>query len=526
MKNITRFLCISFAIINFSCKKDLKDIIDLAEKASFIIYTYDEFGYPSGSGSGFFIAESGVGITNYHVLDGSTKAIIITSDSSTYEIDKVISADIKKDILKFQIKNKRNKSFPKLDFSDVSPQKGDKVYCLGNPLGLENTLTDGLVSAIRSNSLDFKTIQFTAPISPGSSGGAVLDVNGNVIAIATSQKRNGQNLNFGTFINEDVINSINKDEFSRNNPKFTKRDRFIILNLKSDNDPFTVLNAIEFDENSTTAYMSFTNTHVPSEPGTSWALYQDLKKQSDRPYIKDIKNNFDYYLASSSLGDMQNPTNVALATTIRYKQFFPRISNIPKRISIMEVDSRSPKWSNINLEEYKNVDKFNLENYQSAFALSTLKEGELSNAQSLFLEMLEKNPENIEALSILGVISYALDNKKDAIDFFSRAIESNPITPVCYVNRCIILKSQGNIQASINDISKAISLSPDQPDFYHLREDLFLLQGDFEKAKEDFFAADEIYSKQLNQKSWRSLGDDEDKIYRYVLSLRKEHLSL
>ena len=123
---------------------------------------------------------------------------------------------------------------------------------------------------------------------------------------------------------------------------------------------------------------------------------------------------------------------------------------------------------------------------------------------------------------IFAGISYALDNNSDAIYYFTQAIEANPNTAVCYVNRHFILKSQGNIQAALDDMNKAITISPDQPDFYINRETLYLLLGDIEKARKDFFAADDIYAKDYNRKSWRSMDTDEARIYNYVLSLRKE----
>jgi serine protease Do len=524
MKTIFKTILFLYIVTFSSCKKGVDDIILEAESSSFIIYTYDEYGCPSGSGSGFFINESGVGITNYHVLDGATKAILITSDSSKYEIEKIISADSKKDVLKFQIKNAKAKTFSTLKFSNVEPRKGDKVYCISNPLGLENTFAEGVVSAIRNNKKNGKIIQFSAPISPGSSGGAILNDNGDVIALATFQRRNGQNLNFGTYINDEILNSITEDAFTKKNPKFSKRDKFIILNLKSDNDPFEVLNAIEFGENSTTLYMSFTNTHLPTIPSSSWAIYQNFdKKKEESLCLSDLKYSFKYYIVSSSLGNQENSTVVPLGTTIKYKQFLPKINTIPKTISIEEPnDSRAPRWSNINLEDYENLDKFDLDKFQNTYALSALKEGELANAQSIFLEILDKDPQNIEALNILGVLSYALDNKSDAIYYFSQAIEVNPNTPVSYVNRHLILKSQNNIQAALNDICKAITISPDQPDFYRNREKLYLILGDIEKARKDFFAADDIYAKDFNRKPWRSFDADEERIYNYILSLREE----
>lgn len=203
----TPLLYLFLITLLISCKKEVKDIIKKGEEASFIIYTYDEFGSPNGSGSGFFIAEEGIGITNYHVLDGSVKAIIKTYDNKEYEIDKVIASDKKWDIIKFSIKNKREEKFAHLNFAKQKAEKGDKVYSISSPLGLEKSVSDGIIASLRSDKQHGDIIQITAPISSGSSGSALLNESGDVFGVATFNKTGGQNLNFGVAIDKKKIKS-------------------------------------------------------------------------------------------------------------------------------------------------------------------------------------------------------------------------------------------------------------------------------------------------------------------------------
>ena len=496
-KNIYAITLILIGLFISSCKKDLSDIINESEKASFIIYTYDEYGSPSGSGSGFFIEKSGIAITNYHVLDGAVKAVIITNDSSKYEIEKIIASDSKKDLLKFKIKNIDQKTFPTLKFSKNTAQKGDKVYCISNPLGLENSLSEGIISAFRSDKLHGKTIQFSAPISPGSSGGAVVNGNGDVIAIASFMKRGGQNLNFGILVNDEILNSINDEGFSKKNPKFALRDNFIVLNVKSDNDPFIVLNAIEFGDDLTTLYLTYTNLNMTSA-ATNWGIWIEPNKNDEGFWIKDLEKNSKSYLVSSTVGeDMFHPTKIPLATSFRYKLFFSKTNSKLKRIDLSEgTEIRYPRWSGINLDDFKNVKNFDINKFQNVYAFSSLKEGNWLAAQSMFYEILDTDPENIEALTTLGVISFATDNKSDALYYFNKAIESNPTLPISYVNRHFVYVSQNNIRSAIEDISKAISLSPTQSDYYGYRKKLYLQIGDAENALLDGKKADDLFVKQ------------------------------
>lgn len=224
-----------YMILFVSCKPSLKDIVEETEKATFIIYAYDEYGSPKGTGSGFFIDSDGTGITNYHVLDGSVKAVLKTSDEKEYEINQVLASDRKWDIIKFSVKNTDNIKFKYLDFANKEVEKGDKVYNISSPMGLEASVSEGIVSSVRSDKRYGQTIQTTASISSGSSGSALLNENGEVFAVATFKYDKGENLNFGVSIDKDKLDLLEKNDFEKHNSKFNQKDNFIILNLDSDN---------------------------------------------------------------------------------------------------------------------------------------------------------------------------------------------------------------------------------------------------------------------------------------------------
>ena len=103
--NFRSLLILTISCLLLSCSKGAKSVLEKAENATFVIYTFDEHGSPAGSGSGFFIDKNGIGITNYHVLDKSMKAVIRMKDGQEYEIYKVLASDKKWDIVKFSILN-------------------------------------------------------------------------------------------------------------------------------------------------------------------------------------------------------------------------------------------------------------------------------------------------------------------------------------------------------------------------------------------------------------------------------------
>lgn len=157
-------------------------------------------------GSGFFISQNGDIITNYHVLQGASSAEVKTSDGKTYPITYIVAEDEQNDIIRLSV-NIPSKYVLPLSLSKTTPEIGERIIVYGSPLGLEKTLSDGIISAIREVPGYGKLIQITAPISPGSSGSPVLNMKGEVIGVATFQMIEGQNLNFA--IPSERIASLN-----------------------------------------------------------------------------------------------------------------------------------------------------------------------------------------------------------------------------------------------------------------------------------------------------------------------------
>lgn len=170
------------------------------DKAVLTIVASNRTGSLVSQGSGFILTSDGLAGSNYHVLEGSSEAVAECCGGRAFEIRSVEGVDFNKDLVIFQVYERGRASRPH-DLPHVtlaSSQKvtvGEKVVAIGSPQGLENTVSDGILSAVREFDA-IRFLQITAPISPGSSGGPVFNSAGEMIGIATFQLKKGQNLNF------------------------------------------------------------------------------------------------------------------------------------------------------------------------------------------------------------------------------------------------------------------------------------------------------------------------------------------
>ena len=173
-------------------ERSYEELASLAESVVMIIIQ-DEKGEPFASGSGIAIHRDGYILTNCHVIQGGRSFCIrIENDDRVYDTVDVIKYHPQFDLALLRI----HREMPPLPVFDDRRQlrRGEKVFSIGSPMGLFNSVSDGIISGFREIR-DREMIQFTAPISHGSSGGALLNCYGEVIGICTSGIDEGQNLN-------------------------------------------------------------------------------------------------------------------------------------------------------------------------------------------------------------------------------------------------------------------------------------------------------------------------------------------
>jgi S1-C subfamily serine protease len=141
----------------------------------------------------FLISADGRIVTNHHVIAGAASAVVKLNNGAFFPVEGVIADDPEHDLAVTKVPGK---GLPYLNLEDSeSLAVGQHVLAIGSPLGLENSVSDGIVSGIRNE--DGKSwIQTTAPVSHGNSGGPLLVMNGKVVGVVTWKAGSGENLNF------------------------------------------------------------------------------------------------------------------------------------------------------------------------------------------------------------------------------------------------------------------------------------------------------------------------------------------
>ena len=182
-----------FCAITAANAQSPQQIAKKALASTVLLVMEDANGQPLSLGSGFFI-QNGQIATNLHVVKGTSRGYAKLVDQKTkYDIEGITAVDAERDLVILKI-SAPGAQVIQLGDSDTV-QVGSPIYAVGNPRGLEGTFSQGIISSIRKAGTD-KILQLTAPISPGSSGGPVLNDKGQVIGVSVATFRGGQNLNF------------------------------------------------------------------------------------------------------------------------------------------------------------------------------------------------------------------------------------------------------------------------------------------------------------------------------------------
>jgi S1-C subfamily serine protease len=183
------------AVVNAHVQEGLPALVKRVKPAVVAIATYDSNGEALMTGSGFFLT-SGRVVTNLHVVRGAARAEIKTLDGKgkVYPVNGVLDVDEEGDLALLSIDMPLQPARGS-ELASELPDEGEPIFVIGNPLKLEGSVSDGIVSAVREVPNSYRIIQITAPISHGNSGSPVFNLRGQVLGVVTVKVTNGQNIN-------------------------------------------------------------------------------------------------------------------------------------------------------------------------------------------------------------------------------------------------------------------------------------------------------------------------------------------
>lgn len=193
MKQILSIFILLAAFTNAANCQSAVEVAKKAFESTVLLVMEDSSGQPLQIGSGFLV-EPGVIATNMHVIEGASSGYAkFVQKKKKYDLLGIVASNDSRDLVLLKIASDLAPALSLANSEDL--EIGQSVYAVGNPKGLEGTFSQGIISGIRILEKD-TLLQITAPISPGSSGGPVLNERSEVVGISVATFKEGQNLNF------------------------------------------------------------------------------------------------------------------------------------------------------------------------------------------------------------------------------------------------------------------------------------------------------------------------------------------
>jgi tetratricopeptide (TPR) repeat protein len=467
---------------------DAEDIFKENSKAVVVIISYDSKGIPIGQGSGFVVREDGAVITNYHVISNAVSIEIIVEDK-IFELEGFLSIDKENDIV---VLKANAQGLVSVKIGDISKAHiGEKVYVISSPQGLENTISDGILSGGRKSGTERKILQITAPVSEGSSGGPVFNKNGEVIGIATFILKDAQNLNFAmpiTLVKDKILltkvtalkDADIKDYENTAEYWFNRGSYYGSAGLYDDAiEAFT--SAIALHPNFAQAYnnrgFAYKNKgqHDRAIEDYSKAIAldpNDIIAYTNRGLAYADKGQHDRAIEDYSKVIVLDPNDIIAYTNrgLAYADIAQHDRAIRDYSKVIELDPNIAQAYGNRGIAYKNIGQHDraIEDYNKAIAL---------------------DPDIAQAYNNRG-IAYKNKGQHDrAIEDYSKAIALDPNIAQAYNNRGIAYEDKGQHDRAIEDYSKAIALDPDIAQAYNNRGIAYKNLDQHDRAIEDYSKA-------------------------------------
>lgn len=409
---------------------DLPTLVKRVKKSIVVINTRDRNGNPVGQGSGFFINAQGHVVSNRHVFQGAHK-VEVKCPKGTYKVKKILAESAENDLILVSLETKPS-GFKPLPFADKNVQVGEKIVVIGNPLGLDATVSDGIVSARRDLDPFGKVIQVTSPISPGSSGSPVLNMRGEVIGVATFQIHGGQNLNFAVPV-EKVRGLVPKKENEKDVAQLSFADTGILATAEDPLDRGIIYyNAGEYEN--AIAELQAAIADTPNNAEIYFYLGMCYKEKQYTDAVDAFKRAVDldpqYTDAYLNLGIVYNKLDMhreAIDILRQVLQIEPDHAGALLQIGVSYAMIKEYRAAVTMLEKAADMEMDAMAYYALGISYAALNMG--SEAIRALQSAVDLDGEFLDAYVALGFAYAAVKNWRQGIKLLNRAVLVAPQSP-------------------------------------------------------------------------------------------------
>ncbi len=486
-------------------------IAERALAATVSLEMRDRNGIPLGQGSGFFVRHNLI-VTNYHVIEGAAHGTAkLAGKNTTYAVEGITATDQTNDLALLQVKTPiilvKLAGIQPLPLGDSDTvQVGETVYVAGNPLGLEGTVSDGIISGRRDKGVK-ERLQMTAPISPGSSGGPVLNGKGEVIGVSVSIYRGlgAQNLNFAipsNTLKTLLAQSGTVKPFSQESQAISAETYFIRGNDKTRLEDYQgaiadYTQAIRLKPDYAFAYNN--RGYAKGQLGQYFAAIADydaaIRLQPDDAYAAYVRRGY----AKRRLGQSSAAiTDYDAAIRLKPDYAYAYVSRGNVKVDLGQSSAAITDYdAAIRLKPdyaYAYVSRGN--------AKSNL--GQHSAAISDYETAIRLEPDYAYAYVRRGFAKEGLGQYFAAISDYETAIRLKPDDAYAYYSRGNAKSNLGQYSAAISDYETAIRLKPDDAYAYYSRGLAKGLLERFWEEKQDLRTALKL-AKQNGNESLKTL---------------------
>ncbi len=457
------FLLLVSLPVSTPAQEYLPELVRRIKPSAVAIETYDARGQKLSRGSGFFIAVDRV-VTNRHVIEGAHRAEVHSSTGDTFPVKGVLAVDAEGDIALLKIDAPASLIRP-LSLDRTSPQEGESVVVIGNPFGLEGSVTNGIVSAVRDIPTFGRIIQITAPISPGSSGSPVVNMQGQVIGVATLQVTSGQSINFAipseriSQLQTSEVMSLSDLVVATGRNKRAKAVQFFRdgLSFLSKDDcekavPYFEM-AVESDSNYAEAWAQsgFCNEKLGRH---AEAIEASKRAVSLRP---SAESYFNIGLASYYLKQYREAAE-AYRQAIKLEPY-----NSADAYYALGLVYRDWGKGDEEIHAYKQAIRIRPD-YTSAYerlGSRYVKSKKFNEAVEVFRQLVALKPGDANAPNSLGEAYFEMGRREEAVESFRQAIRLKPDFGRAYFNLGKTLLAMGNRDAALEQYNILQNLDQD-----------------------------------------------------------------